>query len=208
MERKVGFPSRCGDLEGLYHTGVSDKGVVITHPHPQYGGDMQSPVVEAIAAAYHKLGFTTLRFNFRGAGNSIGHYDQGIGERDDVRDAVSFLCGRGFKTIHLSGYSFGAWVNAMALQGGLVVQGMTMVAPPVALIDFEEGIRLPNLSGVVAGSRDEIAPPALIRPLMGQWNSDARIDIIDGANHVFFGFLDEVTRRLVQCLTCRLTGPA
>jgi alpha/beta superfamily hydrolase len=44
--------------------------------------------------------------------------------------------------------------------------------------------------------------------LMGQWNPDARIDIIDGADHFFFGFLEEVTRRLVQCLSCRLTGPA
>ncbi len=198
METKVDFPSRCGDLEGLYHAGVSDKGVVITHPHPQYGGDMSNPVVEAIAAAYRQRGFTTLRFNFRGVGKSTGNFDQGIGEQDDVRGAVSFLCDRGLKAIHLSGYSFGAWVNAMALQGGLAVQGMTMVAPPVAFIDFEEGIRLPMLSAVVAGSRDEIAPPGLIRPLMGQWNPDARIDIIDGADHFFFGFLDEITRRLVQ----------
>ncbi len=208
MERKVYFASRCGDLEGLFYTGVIEKGVVITHPHPQYGGDMYSPVVEAIAAAYRKLGFTTMRFNFRGAGNSAGHYDQGIGERADVEAAVSFLCDRGLKTIHLSGYSFGAWVNAMALQRGLAVDGMTMVAPPVAFIDFEEQLRLPPLSAVVAGSRDEIAPPALIRPLMGQWNSNARIDIIDGADHFFFGFLDQVTRRLVQCLSGRLTAPA
>jgi len=33
---------------------------------------------------------------------------------------------------------------------------------------------------------------------MGQWNPDARIDIIEGADHFFFSFLDEVTRRLVQ----------
>ncbi len=198
METKIEFASRCGGLEGLCHAGASDKGVVITHPHPQYGGEMHNPVVEAITAAYQKQGFTTLRFNFRGAGNSAGHYDQGVGERDDVRGAVSFLCERGLKAIHLSGYSFGAWVNAMALQGALAVQGMTMVAPPVAFIDFEEGIRLPMLSAVVAGSRDEIAPPGLIRPLMGQWNPGARIDIIDGADHFFSGFLDEITRRLAR----------
>ena len=198
METKVDFPSTCGDLEGLCHAGASDKGVVITHPHPQYGGDMTNPVVEAIATAYRQLGFTTLRFNFRGAGNSAGHFDQGVGERDDVRGAVSFLCDRGLKAIHLSGYSFGVWVNAMALQGGLAVQGMTMVAPPVAFIDFEEGIRLAMLSAVVAGSRDEIAPPDLIRPLMVQWNPDARIDIIDGADHFFFDFFGEITRKLAQ----------
>ncbi|WP_319406945.1 alpha/beta hydrolase [uncultured Desulfosarcina sp.] len=208
MEKKVYFPSRCSDLEGLYHSGISDKGVVITQPHPQYGGDMYNPVVEAIVAAYRQIGFTTLRFNFRGAGNSAGQFDQGVGEQDDLRSAVSFLCDRGLKAIHLSGYSFGAWVNAMALNNGLAVQGMTMVAPPVAFIDFEEGIHLPMLSAVVAGSRDEIAPPVLIRPLVGQWNPDARIDIIDGADHFFSGFLDNVTRSLIRCFSCRLTGPA
>jgi alpha/beta superfamily hydrolase len=198
METKVVLPSRWGDLEGLCDTGVSEKGVVITHPHPQYGGDMHNPVVAGIAAAYRNMGFSTLRFNFRGVGKSAGRYDQGIGEQDDVRDAVSFLGDRKVEAIHLSGYSFGAWVNAMALKGGLAVQGMTMVAPPVAFIDFEAGIRLSMLSAVVAGSRDEIAPPGMIRPLMVQWNPDARIDIIDGADHFFSGFLDEITHRLIQ----------
>jgi alpha/beta superfamily hydrolase len=90
----------------------------------------------------------------------------------------------------------------MAFQSDPLVQGMTMVAPPVAFIDFEGGIRLPMLSAVVAGSRDEYAPPGLIRPLMGQWNQEACIDVIDGADHFFFGFLEEITRRLVQRIHC------
>jgi alpha/beta superfamily hydrolase len=198
METKVDFPSTCGDLEGLCSAGVSDLGVVITHPHPQYGGDMTHPVVAAITSAYRQRDFTTLRFNFRGVGNSAGHFDQGIGEQDDVRAAVSFLVHSGLKAIHLSGYSFGAWVNAMVVQGGPSVQGVTMVAPPVAFIVFEAAIRLPMLSTVVAGSRDEIAPPDLIRPLISQWNPDARIDVIDGADHFFFGCFDEITRRLAR----------
>lgn len=197
-EKEIRFPSGRFELEGWYHRNQRSTAVVISHPHPQYGGDMTNPVVEAIVAAYRQLDFTTLRFNFRGVGNSTGHFDQGVGERDDVLGAVSFLRDSGLTAIHLSGYSFGAWVNAMAIQGGPLVQGMTMVAPPVAFIDFEERIRLPMLSAVVAGSRDEIAPPGLIRPLMGQWNPDARIDIIDGADHFFFGFLDEITRRLAR----------
>ncbi|MBC2711846.1 MAG: alpha/beta fold hydrolase [Desulfosarcina sp.] len=197
-EDKIRFQSGEWGMEGLYHCDKPIKGAVITHPHPLYGGDMFNPVVEAIVAAYQKSGFATLRFNFRGTGRSTGSYDQGIGEQADVAGAVDFLKGEGLQEIHLSGYSFGAWVNAMALQGALSVQGLTMVAPPVAFIDFNDGIRLPMLSAVVAGSRDEFAPPDLIRPLMGHWNPDARIDIIEGADHFFFGFLDEVSRRLVQ----------
>ena len=197
-EDNIRFQSGELALEGLYHAGHSRKGAIITHPHPLYGGDMFNPVVEAIVAAYQKIGFTTLRFNFRGTGKSTGCYDKGLGEQADVVGAINFMEDVGLQKIHLSGYSFGAWVNAMTQQGGLSVQEMTMVAPPVAFIDFEDGIRLPMLSVVIAGKRDEIAPPDRIRPLLGQWNPDAHMDIIDGAGHFFFGFLDEVTRRLVQ----------
>jgi alpha/beta superfamily hydrolase len=129
-----------------------------------------------------------------------GAHDAGIGEQLDVAAAVDFLKAEGLREIHLSGYSFGTWVNAMALQGALSVQGMTMVAPPVALISFEDKIRLPTLSAVVTGSRDEFAPPDLIRARMAKWHPDARMDIIDGADHFFFGYLDEVTRRLINCM--------
>jgi hypothetical protein len=183
-------------LEGMIDDGHVSQGVAITHPHPQYGGDLHSPVVEAIATAYRRLGFTTLRFNFRGTGNSTGSYDNGKGEQEDVKAALSLLRSRGLKSIHLSGYSFGAWVNAMALQNGLAVDGMTMVAPPVAFIDFADGIRLPGLTKVVAGSRDEFAPPDMIRPLLANWNRDAALEIIDDADHFFFAYLDDVTRLL------------
>jgi len=204
-EDSVRFRSGEWEMEGLYHPGDSARAVAITHPHPQYGGDMFNPVVAAIVSAYQKTGFATLRFNFRGTGNSSGTHDQGIGEQADVAGAVDFLKREGFRDVHLSGYSFGAWVDAMALHGGVSVQGLTMVAPPVAFIDFEDGIRLPMLSAVVAGSRDDYAPPDLIRPCMGQWNPEVRMDIIDGADHFFMGFLDEVTHRLVQCI-CRSIG--
>ena len=199
-EERIRFLSGKRELEGLCHGSQNSKGVVITHPHPQYGGDMYNPVVEAIASAYRKVGFTTLRFNFRGTGSSAGNFDHGVGEREDVKAAISLLRKKGVATTHLSGYSFGAWVNAMTIGSGLEVDGMTMVAPPVAFIDFADGVRLPMLTAVVAGSRDEFAPPGQIRPLMKQWNPDARMNIIHGADHFFFGFLDEVTRLLFQGL--------
>jgi alpha/beta superfamily hydrolase len=199
-EDTIRFRSDGWEIEGLYHTGSPIKGAVITHPHPRYGGDMFNPVVAAIVAAYQKSGFATLRFNFRGTGKSSGSFGDGAGEQADVAGAVDFLRRDGLSEIHLSGYSFGAWVNAMVLQGGLLVHEMTMLAPPVAFIDFEEGIRLPTLSMVVAGSRDEIAPAERIRPLISQWNHDARLDVIEGADHFFFGFFDEITRRLAQRL--------
>ena len=195
-EERIRFPSEKLDLEGLYGAHGITGAVAITHPHPLYGGDMYSPVVEAIESAYRQGGFTTLRFNFRGTGASTGRHDQGVGEQADVIAATDYLRTSGLSSIHLSGYSFGAWVNAMTLQNNLAVDGLTMVAPPVAFIEFSADIRLPCLSTVVAGSRDEFAPPGLIRPHLASWNRNACLDIIEGADHFFFGHLDAVARRL------------
>jgi alpha/beta superfamily hydrolase len=200
QEEHVQF--RCGacELEGRYHAEHAAKAVVVTHPHPLYGGDLFNPVVEAITTAYQHCGFATLRFNFRGVGNSTGSHDQGQGEQRDVGAAIDWLRARDHGEIHLSGYSFGAWVNALAMQGDLAVSSATMVAPPVAFIEFPAGIRLPALTTIVAGSDDGFAPPLLIEPQMTQWNPAARLEIIHGADHFLFGFLDAVTRLLTAVL--------
>ena len=57
-------------------------GVVICHPHPQYGGEMTNNVVMAISSSIVAYGLAALRFNFRGVGRSGGSYDSGIGEQD------------------------------------------------------------------------------------------------------------------------------
>ncbi len=139
MEKLVQFNSGDIQLEGLLDQGISGKGVVVTHPHPLYGGDMYNPVVESIARAYKSKDYTTLRFNFRGVGNSQGSYDDGPGEKQDVLSAVSYLKENGSDPINLSGYSFGAWVGARAVADDPRVKRIVLIAPPVSFYDFSEG---------------------------------------------------------------------
>lgn len=185
MEEKVCFRSGDFELEGLYESGRTAHGAVITHPHPLYGGDMRNPVVDAIRRVYLLKGFATLRFNFRGVGESKGRYDNGVGEQVDVLAALSFLTESGFHPVYLVGYSFGAWVNALTLQHKILSENLVMVSPPVAFIDFTSIGKLPGLHQVVTGSRDEIAPPEDIRRLLPTWNPSAKFDIIPGADHFF-----------------------
>ncbi|MGD1999544.1 MAG: alpha/beta hydrolase [Desulfobacterales bacterium] len=185
MEKKVCFRSGDFELEGLFENGRTTRGVVITHPHPLYGGDMHNLVVDAIRRAYRMKGVATLRFNFRGAGESEGQHDNGVGEQDDVLAALSFLTESGFQPVDLAGYSFGAWVNALMLQREGRSENLVMVSPPVAFVDFASIGRLPGLRLVVTGSRDEIAPPGVIRQMLTTWNLSAHFDIIDGSDHFY-----------------------
>ena len=201
MEEKITFESGPYRLEGYWQAGTANKGVVITHPHPLYGGTMHNPVVETIQNTYQEHGYATLRFNFRGVGSSQGHYDNGAGEQDDVRAAVAFVRNQAVPAIDLAGYSFGAWVNAgVAVEQGTPIESMMMVSPPVGFIEFENDNALSCLKLVVTGSRDDIAPPDRIRDLLPTWNPDAQFEIIDGCDHFYSGQLDNLQAILTSFL--------
>ena len=99
-------------LEGVLDRQQAEKAVVLTHPHPLYGGNMDVPLIGLMARCFQSAGIATLRFNFRGTGGSTGEYDNGRGEQDDVLVACEFLTDLGYDQLILAGYSFGAWVNA------------------------------------------------------------------------------------------------
>ena len=199
-EKQIRFLSGDIEIEGLLYSPVGDKGVVITHPHPLYGGNMYNNVVEALARVYQLAGYATLRFNFRSVGSSEGEYDHGIGEQEDVRAALNYLSQRGKKILDLAGYSFGSWVNALAISEVDTVDRMVMISPPVAFMDFNSVGLIPQIQLVVAGSRDEIAPPELIKKMLPNWNSTAPLEIIAGADHFYLGF----TGKLESILTAYL----
>ena len=186
----ITFMSDGLKIEGLLDKAPGDKGVVITHPHPLYGGDMYNYVVESIARIYREGNYTTLRFNFRGSGRSDGKYDNGIGERNDVKAALSHLRESGFNYLCLAGYSFGAWVNAHAAENEPTIQEMVVVSPPVAFLDYSDITPNQKLKLVVTGSNDEIAPPDIVHKMIPEWNKNAIVEIIQGADHFYSGYLN------------------
>ena len=197
MEEPITFRSQDLILEGLLERNSKDKAVAITHPHPLYGGSMHNNVVESIRQAYHDHGYTTLRFNFRGTGSSQGKYDDGEGEQLDVSAAFDYLTGMDMKDICLAGYSFGAWINALATRETVPVQHQIMVSPPVGFIEFTGIDSIRGLDLVITGSRDDIAPAEMIRELMPIWNSSAAFEIIEGADH-FYGIYTNALEKVLD----------
>ena len=203
MEDKIRFLSDGHEIEGRLEKNSLKKGVVITHPHPLYGGDMHNNVVHALSRVYCQNRYTSLRFNFRGVGNSQGSHDNGIGEQADVHAAVSYLADLGIERIDLSGYSFGAWVNALSSINEPRLANMIMVSPPLAFIDFGTISDLGSLGLIVTGSRDDIAPPDLIEKAYQGWNADAQFEVINGADHFYAGYIDKFEAILTVYLESR-----
>ncbi len=199
-ERKIEFQSN-GDilLEGLLHQSPTGKGVVITHPHPLFGGDMYNIVVETIQHAYQEKGYSTLRFNFRGVGKSTGRYDEGNGEQADLAAAFNYLKENGSTSIDLAGYSFGAWVIAKAA-GILPADSIIMVSPPAAMMKFNPTAKIPNLKLAVTGSNDEFAPAEMVKGLVRAWNPKAAFEVIQGADHFYFGNTEKLAEILYNSI--------
>lgn len=186
METRVTFRSGEYKIEGLFGNLNPENGVVITHPHPLYGGEMYNFIVEAIVNAYQKKGYSTLRFNFRGVGKSQGNQEDSQGNQEDVKAAISYMSNAGIKNVNLAGYSYGAWVNAHIDCEQAGIGHMAMVSPPVNFLKFDNVSSIPCLKLAVCGDKDEFASEELVKQMTAEWNPEAKIEIIPNTDH-FYG---------------------
>ncbi|MDG4550792.1 MAG: alpha/beta hydrolase [Candidatus Contendobacter sp.] len=202
-EETVFFDSGPLRLEGRLHRASGPDAVVLTHPHPLYGGAMDNPVVIAMARAYQRLGYSTLRFNFRGVGASGGDYGDGVGERDDAVAAAARLSRLGKTVTDLAGYSFGAWVNLGLHPPLATVRRQVLVAPPVLFMEFAPPAAPPAELAVIVGDQDRMAPLATLRALLPHWHPAARLCVVTGADHFFGAALDRLTAQVEVILMGR-----
>jgi hypothetical protein len=184
-------------------------GLVLCHPHPNYGGDMDNPVVVQGALAARAAGAATLRFDFRGVGRSGGAHGHGIGEREDARSALWALERRlpPGAPLGLLGYSFGAWVAAGAVADGARVAGLCLIAPPLAIFDWT-ALREPGPGlVVVAGTRDPYCSALDLERWLARFPR-AETVLVEGADHFFAGGLAPVAAAVARWVGRWARGPS
>jgi uncharacterized protein len=167
-------------------------GMVLCHPHPLYGGSMQSIVISALFDALPARGVTCLRFNFRGVGRSTGSHDDGNLERVDVETAVKTLSERlpSHQSLVLTGWSFGADM-ALTMRAERVSAWMA-IAPPLRFAHDLDGLAAdPRPKLLALAQHDEYRDPAQVREVAEHWaNTDVRV--VGGASHFFVGRTDRL----------------
>lgn len=136
---------------------------IVCHPLPTEGGTMHNKVVTMAARALRESGASTLRFNFRGVGQSEGSFDDGEGELDDLRAVAAWArTEHPEKVLWLGGFSFGAFVSlrlAVELQAAAVIS----IAPPVGRSWDFSAIDIPTVPWlVVQGDADEVVDPQAV----------------------------------------------
>ncbi|MDN6857924.1 alpha/beta hydrolase [Pseudomonas sp. CAN2814] len=190
-----------GQLEALHLATPDARGVaLICHPHPLFAGTMQNKVVATLQRAARDAGYATLRFNFRGVGQSAGSYAEGRGEIDDVLAAAHWLAEQhpGLP-LTLMGFSFGSCVAGNAAerleeQGADLAQ-LFMLAPPVERFDVDLPERCPLT--VIQPEADEVVTPERVYAWSAELTKPHELIRIPDCSHFFHGKLIEL-KDLIQ----------
>jgi alpha/beta superfamily hydrolase len=192
-EQRVTFASGSLTLEGLLAKPDGDQtvhGAVVCHPHPLYGGSMYNNVVDAVLAAMWKKEWATLRFNFRGVGESEGEHSGGAGEADDAAAAIAFVTSQpGIEQNGpvLAGYSFGSIAALMAASKVGNLGALVLVALPLKMADVGVLTNFAEPIVLAAGDGDMYCPVPQLEALHIELGARAQLRIIEGADHFFGG---------------------
>ena len=158
---------------------------VLCHPHPQHGGTMRNKVVTIMERSLRESGLRTVRFNFRGTGESEGSFDDGNGELDDLMAVVEWVRGvRPEDDLWLGGFSFGAWIALRAAQT-LPARMLITIAPPVERYGFDELVS-PNCPWlVVQGDEDDVVSPKAVIQWAEAMEPKPKLVVMEGSGHFF-----------------------
>ena len=184
------------DLPGGRHQGVLEKAATpakglafVAHPHPLFGGTMDNKVVQTLSRAFLQSGWDCLRFNFRGVGQSEGIYDEGLGETEDVIEALRQLAPKG--PLALAGFSFGAFVACQTISQLWPTQRLQKILLVGTAVTHFNPSPLPaelhDQTLVVHGESDDtVALPAVL-----QWAAPQGLPVmvVPACGHFFHGQL-------------------
>ncbi len=208
MKRKrVSFSSSGLFLEGILAIPEGANpfpAVIICHPHPLYGGSMDNNVVCSLSETLTQASLASFKFNFRGVGGSQGEFGQGIGEREDVKAAISFISTVkevDSRRIGLAGYSAGA---GFALPVGFNddrIGALAAVSPPLPMFDFDFLKSCTKPKFLISGSRDNLIPTDQFLEFCQNLPEPKECESIEGADHFWWGYESRLAAKVAAFFT-------
>ena len=171
---------------------------LLGHPHSLHGGTMNNKVVTTLARAFKELGIASLRFNFRGVGQSAGLYDEGLGESEDMlllahqglhdRPDVCFI---------FAGFSFGSYVAYRAAAHCKLLLLIT-VAPSVEHFNYAEFSPAPTPWVVVQGDDDEVVSVKSVLDFVACASPALSLRRFAETGHFFHGKLIDLKSTIIE----------
>ncbi len=209
---EITIPGPEGRLEARYNVGDGNSPplAILLHPHPKFGGNMNNKVIYNCFKTISNLGFSVLRFNYRGVGNSEGKYsgDEGIGEMTDAACALDWLLFNNTSStkVWVVGFSFGAFISLNLLMRRPEIQAFIALSPPADKYDFSFLAPCPVSGLIIQGDSDEIVNETDVALFANKLDSQRAISVkykkIKNADHFFTDKLnlvsDEVKKYILK----------
>ena len=201
----VSFKVKGLEFEGVVAQPDGDAvalpGVVICHPHPLFGGNMDNNVVLSVSFALAEEGFVTLRFNFRGVGNSEGQHTKGELEQQEVVGALELLKAWprvNGRRLGLAGYSFGSSVVLGNPPLHKKAKAFALISPPLRALEGTELKKSKQPILVVAGDQDKLVQSDQFSTVLDSFTSPPSCHITPGADHYWFGYEEQLAPRVAE----------
>ena len=199
----VSFKAQGLNFEGIVATpddmGSPVPGVVICHPHPLMGGNMDNNVVIAVSFTLVEQGFATIRFNFRGVGNSEGEHSKGEQEHQEVLGAFELLKawpGVDGRKLGLAGYSFGTSVILGSAAVQKKAKSIALISPNIRTFPDTPLKKSKTPTLIITGSRDKLVEAPELQANLDAFNRRPDFQVVEGADH-FWGGMERLAVRPV-----------
>jgi alpha/beta superfamily hydrolase len=193
-ESRTSIEGPAGALEIAFNLppGAPRGIALIAHPNPVQGGTLDNKVVQTLAKAFVALEYAAVRFNYRGVGQSVGEFDNGVGETDDALAALARAkIQLGELPVVLAGFSFGSFVQTRVAQA-VTAERMVLIGPAVNRFPIAP---VPDDTIVIHGEEDEVVPLADVFA----WARPQQLPIVvfPGCSHFFHGRLPQLQRTVI-----------
>ena len=162
---------------------------------------MYNPVVHTLVETFLRAGFSTFRFNFRGA---ITRSDF-VGVSGAVADSIAafkMLDSLGYEVVGIAGYSFGGSA-ALRFSSTNSVEFVVSVSSSLDLIQ-EDGFQMTQLSGIdcpvlmLHGSSDLTVPYENMSNISSQIHGAVKCISIENEGHFYHRSLDRVRTEVME----------
>ena len=207
QQSSVGFKSKGTTLEGIVSTPRSAEGsspgAVLYHPHPLFGGSMYNAVVTALVRALEEAGIASLRFNFRGVGNSEGKFSNGKYETLDAAAALKTFRrwpGIDGSRLALVGYSFGAQVILKELSMYKAAKALVFISPPKPSFDGSSVGKDTRPKLFIVGERDRLVGATQLQERVATFQTPARMETVRQGDHSWTGLEGTAAAKIVKFL--------
>lgn len=148
----------CGKLHAVYHKSDNPGApvAVVLSGNPRQKYHMNDRVSYAMFRAFMDIGFSVVRFNYRGVNDSEGSIGTVAENMLDIATVIDWIQNQNedSERIWLAGHQLGAWYVLQAMMRRPEISGFVLVSPDKSVTDFQFLSPRPNRGLLLQGSSE------------------------------------------------------